>query len=87
MRSFDSSAPNHCLATEQVPELLGIELDRLYVLRSQVMHGEATCQSKINRDQVRDGCNMLACLMPVIVEIMEQSGTDDWGDIYYPVVS
>ncbi len=80
-------AANHYLATEKVPELLGMVLDRLYVLRNQLMHGGVTYQSRISRDQGRDGRNMLAFLMPLIVEILEQSATDGWGDIYYPVVS
>jgi hypothetical protein len=85
---FDKSctaARNH-LAKQQVPELLGVVLDRLYVLRNQVMHGGATYQSQVNREQVLDGCHMLSSLMPVIVEIMLEAKEENWGVIYYPVV-
>lgn len=74
------------LANQRVTLLLAEVLDRLYVLRNQLMHGGATFQSKINRTQVRDGCNMLAMLMPVLVAIMLDAKDEDWGAIYYPVV-
>ena len=86
--SFEKSnkAAFHFLANEQVSPLLSIVLDRLYVLRNQLMHGGATYQSKVNRDQVRDGCHMLLELMPCIIEIMMEADKEDWGDIYFPVV-
>ena len=74
------------LAHARVTILLAEVLDRLYVLRNQVMHGGATFESKINRAQVRDGCNMLAMLMPVLVGIMLDAKDEDWGAIHYPVV-
>lgn len=74
------------LAHARVTLLLAEVLDRLYVLRNQVMHGGATFGSRINRVQVRDGCNMLAMLMPVLVDIMLDAKDEDWGAIHYPVV-
>ena len=74
------------LANERVTLLLAEVLDRLYVLRNQLMHGGATFQSKVNRAQVRDGCNMLAMLMPILIDIMLDAKDEDWGEIYYPVV-
>jgi hypothetical protein len=65
---------------------LGVVLDRLYVLRNQLIHGGATFQSQVNRQQVVDGCNMLAVLMPIIIEIMLEARDDDWGPIFYPVI-
>jgi len=86
-RFVKSSAAAHNFLTRQmVPELLGVVLDRLYVLRNQLMHGGATYQSQVNREQVRDGCNMLKVLMPLVIGIMLEAGEEDWGDIYYPVV-
>lgn len=81
-----STAAMNFLARQQVPELLSVVLDRLYVLRNQLMHGGATYQSQVNREQVRDGCRMLVVLMPLIIEIMLEAKDEDWGDIYYPVV-
>ena len=74
------------LSNNDVPRLLSIVLDRLYVLRNQLLHGGATYQSNMNRSQVVDGKRMLLELMPIVIEIMLQAEDQDWGEIYYPVV-
>lgn len=72
------------LANNDTPRLLRIILKRLYVLRNQLLHGGATYQSSLNRDQVRDGVRLLAEFMPVCIELMFAPG--DWGPVPYPVV-
>ena len=67
--------------------MLGVVLDRLYVLRNQLMHGGATWNSKVNRQQVKDGCSIMMTLMPAIIETMMGAKDEDWGEIFYPVVS
>jgi len=69
-----------------VPELLSIVLDRLFVLRNQLLHGGATYQSAINREQVQDGVQLLGSLVPTVIQIMLDTPDEDWGDIYYPVL-
>ena len=81
-----SDAANRFLARQQVPQLLGVILDRLYVLRNQLVHGGATYQSNVNRTQVGDGCNMLSALMPIIVAIMLAHPAENWGQIRFPVI-
>ena len=82
-----SVAALNALSRQQVGELLCIVLDRLYVLRNQIMHGGATFRSSVNRSQVQDGCHLLGHLLPIIISIMLQADNEDWGDIYYPVVN
>ncbi len=77
---------NQALSNQNVPYLMRIVLDRLYVLRNQLIHGGATYDSKVNRAQVRDGGNMLLALLPVMIELMMLNGERDWGRIYFPVV-
>jgi hypothetical protein len=77
---------NKHLAKGDVPAFLGIVLDRLYVLRNQIMHGGATYNSKVNRRSVKDGCRILDFLVPVIIDIMMQNPSEDWGEIYFPVI-
>ena len=72
------------LADNDTPRLLSIILDRLYVLRNQMLHGGATYQSTLNRDQVRDSVRLLWEFMPVCIELMFTPG--DWGAVYYPIV-
>lgn len=60
--------------------------DRLYVLRIQLVHGEATRNSAVNRAQVREGAAILAFLMQVFVELMMENPHSEWGRPFYPVV-
>lgn len=85
-RGFQQSIidANNALSNQNVPYLLRIVLDRLYVLRNQLIHGGATYNSKVNRAQVRDGANLLAALLPVVIELMILNSDRDWGRIYYP---
>ena len=76
------------LANGNIPELLCTVLDRLYILRNQLVHGGATYSSKINRDQVQDGAKIMGELLPVIVQVMLTSSLQraeiDWGDVHFP---
>ncbi|MCA2008623.1 hypothetical protein [Tritonibacter mobilis] len=61
--------------------------DRLYVLRNQLIHGGATWNSSVNRDQLRDGVAILSVLMPVMIDIMMDNANEEWGKPFYPVVN
>jgi hypothetical protein len=80
-------AAMQALANERVSELLTIVLDRLYVLRNQMIHGGATYQSRVNREQVKSSRRLLAQLMPVVIEVMLNDQDTAWGDIRFPVVA
>jgi len=73
------------LANNDVPRLLSIVMERLYVLRNQIVHGGSTWQSGVNREQVRDGKRVLLELVPLFIELMFDE-SEDWGKIFYPVV-
>ena len=74
------------LAHQQVSNLLGLVLDRLYTVRNQLIHGGATYNSKVNRAQVNDAGQILEFLMPIIIDIMITNMDEDWGVINYPVI-
>ena len=74
------------LANQEVDKLVEVVLDRLYTVRNQLLHGGATYNSKLNRSQVKDAGNILAFLVPIIIDIMVNNIGDDWGLIKYPVV-
>lgn len=67
--------------------LLGIVFDRLYVLRNQLVHGGATWNSQVNREQVRDGVAILSSLVPVVIGLMLAHPQRDFGEICYPVIA
>lgn len=66
--------------------LLSIVFDRLYVLRNQLVHGGATWNSQLNRTQLRDGAAILGTLAPLVISVMLDHPTHDFGDVLYPVV-
>jgi hypothetical protein len=67
-------------------KILTILFDRLYVLRNQIVHGGATWNSAVNRDQLRDGAAILATLLPIFIDLMLDHPEIDWGQPFYPVV-
>lgn len=88
-RGFQQSIvdANKALSDQNVAYLICLVLDRLYVLRNQLVHGGATYKSNVNRAQVRDGGNLLIALLPVIIELMMIHWENDWGAIFYPPVN
>jgi hypothetical protein len=80
------TAASNCLSKQNIEGLLEIVLERLYTLRNQLIHGGATFNSKLNRSQLRDACNIMQLLVPIIIDIMLENGEHNWGEIAYPVI-
>ena len=76
----------NCLSKQNIEGLLEVVIERLYTLRNQLIHGGATYNSKLNRAQLRDACNIMQLLVPIIIDIMLENGEHNWGEIAYPVV-
>lgn len=74
------------LMERQTDVLLSIVLDRLYVLRNQLVHGGATWSSSANRAQVRDGAAILSTLVPVVIQLIVCADGLDLGEIAFPVI-
>ena len=64
-----------------------VVLNRLYTLRNQLIHGGATWNGQVNRDQVRDGANFLGEIVPLIIQLMLDNPDTLWGPPCYPVVN
>jgi len=77
---------HRALLKPDVKIVLTTIFDRLYVLRNQLIHGGATWNSSVNRDQVRDGARILSFLVPLFIDLMMDNPELDWGSPYYPVV-
>ena len=67
--------------------VLSIVFDRLYVLRNQLVHGGATWNSQVNRQQISDGANILGTLVPLIIALMIEHPELDFGEILYPPIA
>lgn len=88
LTAFNKSITNalNCLSKENIEGLLEIVLERLYTLRNSIVHGGSTFNSKLNRKQLKDACNIMQLLVPIIIDIMMENQKHDWGEIAYPVV-
>ena len=69
-----------------IPVLLSIIFDRLYVLRNQLVHGGATWNGSVNREQVELGARLMTSLVPEFVNTMIRNPNAEWGVPFYPVV-
>ena len=81
----DKAFAMKALGKGDVPQLLSVVFDRLYMLRNQLFHGGATYGSGINRDQVINGKKMLLEIVPIVIETMFDDSAD-WGEIFFPVI-
>lgn len=79
-------ASNIALSNHNTPVVLAIVLSRIYVLRNQLVHGGATWNSSVNRNQVRDCVAIMDQLVPLLLEIMMDNPNTLWGDINFPPV-
>lgn len=77
---------NRALGRQKTARVLAEVFDRLYTLRNQVVHGGSTWNSSVNRDQLRDGANILGQVVPVVIHLMMENHAALWGDPCYPVV-
>jgi hypothetical protein len=84
--SASQRAVSTTLAQQDTSRILAIVFDRLYVLRNQLVHGGATWNSSINRDQVRDGAGVIGWLLPIFIDVMMDNPQQEWGAVAYPVV-
>jgi len=87
--SFDKAkvAANKALAGHHTTTVLSIILSRMYTLRNQLIHGGATWNGSVNRDQLRDCSAFLGKLVPFVIKLMMDNPHTLWGDACYPVVA
>lgn len=87
-RRFDGScrAAANALSAKDPVVFMSILFDRLYVLRNQLVHGGATWNSEVNRDQVRDGSRILEDIVPVIIHLVLENPDEKWGAPCYPPI-
>lgn len=72
-------AAQQALASGNTPALLGVLFNCLYALRNQLIHGGATWNCSVNRDQLRDCTSLLSKLVPLLTELMMDSADTLWG--------
>ena len=78
---------HRALAQQDTERVLYEVFVRLYTLRNQLMHGGSTWNSSVNRTQVRDGRDLLARVLPVMLGVMMDNPARFEGKPFYPVVA
>jgi hypothetical protein len=68
------------LGYKNTSAVLSVIFSRLYTLRNQTMHGGATWNSAVNRDQMRDAVAFLNKFVPSIITILMDSFNELWGE-------
>lgn len=74
------------LANQDCANVLGVVLARMYMLRNQLVHGGATWNSTVNREQLSNCTAFLAKLVPRVVTLMMDHPETLWGSAVFPVV-
>jgi hypothetical protein len=60
-------------------------LERIYLLRCQLVHGAATHNSVLNRTAIRRCSQMMEHLLRSFLLVWIKNGSDeDWGEMCYP---
>jgi hypothetical protein len=85
--SVANAAVKKALSRRDTETVLSVVLSRIYTLRNQLMHGGATWNSSVNRDQIRDCVNLLGKLTPLTIEVMLDHPEALWGDACFPVIT
>jgi hypothetical protein len=86
LRAKSVHASHQALASEQTDIVLSIVFSRLYTLRNQLLHGGATWNGKLNRQQVADCTAIMAKVIPILIEVMMDHPNELWGESIYPVI-
>jgi hypothetical protein len=66
--------------------VMAVMFNRLYTLRNQLLHGGATWNSAINRNQITQGAEIMGQVVPIVIHLMMNDHQRVWGDACYPVV-
>ena len=77
---------NNALVAKNTLRILQILFSRLYTLRNQLVHGNATWNGAVNRQQVNDGFKIISNLQPVFLSIMMDNPNENWGNLAFPIV-
>ena len=60
-------------------------LERVYLMRCQLVHGAATYGGKLNRTSLRRSVTMMGHLLPAVLLVWIDHGSgEDWGTLCYP---
>ena len=78
---------SYSLQNKDIVAVLCVTFNRLYTLRNQLIHGGATYNSAVNRQQMQQACHILSSLISAFIFILlENAQTLALEQPFYPVV-
>lgn len=85
----DKNTVTEAIDQQNVQEILSFLFYRLYVVRNQIFHGNATWNGGRNSDQLRDGANIMASIIPQLINSIMDMDNDkiDLGKPFYTLSS
>ncbi len=88
-RACKSKKAKHDARTWYIEErwalILDRVLERIYLLRCQLVHGASTFGSQLNRKSLKRCTMMLGHLLPAVQLVLIDHGADEeWGPMCYP---
>ncbi len=86
IREPNGASIRKAISNQDTVAILSEIFARLYTLRNQLMHGNATWKSSVNREQVKIGRAVLEKLLPVLFEVMIDNPGHFAGKPFCPVV-
>jgi len=67
--------------------IMELTLDRIAVLRGQIVHGAASRGSSLNRESLNRCRRVLETLLPIVLQlVIEHRADDDWPPLCYPPI-
>ena len=72
------------LEDKNIARYVSAIMQRIYLLRNQLIHGGSTHKGRMNRSQVEDCKVLLMQLLPCMISIMMQYPKKNWGELCYP---
>ena len=67
--------------------ILELALERIALLRGQIVHGAATRGSRLNRQSLQRCRKVLEALLPAVLQlVIEHRADDDWPPLCYPPI-
>lgn len=79
----DKCKVKDALGKQDVYEILSVLFDHLYVVRNQIVHGNATWNGGRNIDQLRVGVNIMAFVIPQLITSIMNNPKMKLGRPYY----
>ncbi len=80
------TAARRALGKMDTLKVMVVMFDRLYTLRNQLLHGGATWNSHVNRQQLSQGAEIMGQVVPIVIHLMMNDYQRVWGEPCYPVV-